>query len=126
MSRSYLESDFYKQQKELGQRMANESYLKSAPALMERKKEIKRQYDEQIAESKRLQAEARAYERSHGNSGNFFKDFKYGFKYGAKQASNVLKPFNKYVAPVISMAGPVGRGIAGATTATAGVLDRLT
>jgi len=124
-SQPYQSTDFYAQQQKLGRQLADESYQKSAPALEERKKEIKRQYDEKVAYINAENARIREYERKHGNSGNFFKDFAYGFKKGLGYTSAILKPFNKYVAPVISMAGPVGSAIAGATTAASGVIDKL-
>jgi hypothetical protein len=38
-----------------------------------------------------------------------------------------LKPFNKYVAPVLSsVGGPVGKGISSGVSGASGVLDKLT
>jgi hypothetical protein len=66
--------------------------------------------------------EVEEYERTHGQSGNFFTDFKYGLSSANKM---FLKPFNKYVAPVLSMAGPVGQSIASTTSTVSGIVDKL-
>lgn len=72
---------------------------------------------------KRVQDEVKEYEKTHGNSGNFFTDF----KFGVKSANNsILKPFNKYASPVLSMAGPIGSAIAKTTNTTSGIVDKLT
>jgi hypothetical protein len=66
--------------------------------------------------------EVEEYERTHGHSGNFFSDFKYGVSTANKM---ILKPFNKYVAPVLSKAGPIGQTIAGTTSTISGIVDKL-
>lgn len=74
------------------------------------------------AEIKKVEDEVKEYERTHGNSGNFFADF----KYGVSSANNkFMKPFNKYVSPVISKMGPVGASIATSTNYTSGIVDKL-
>ena len=65
--------------------------------------------------------EAREYERSHGNSGNFFKDFKYGVKYSNKY----IKPFNKYATPVLSKMGGTGQAVSSITSNASGIIDKL-
>jgi hypothetical protein len=68
--------------------------------------------------------EVKEYERTHGNSGNFLKDFKFGFKKGNEM---FVKPFNKYVAPVLSsVGGPIGKSIGTASSGYSGVVDKLT
>ena len=68
-------------------------------------------------------AEVKDWERTHGNSGNFFTDFKWGVGSANKQ---FMQPFNKYVAPALSMAGPIGASVAKSAGAVSGVVDRLT
>ena len=78
-------------------------------------------YKNEVINAKK--AEVKEYERTHGHSGNFFTDFKFGVGSANNQ---FLKPFNKYVAPAISMAGPVGAAVAKSTQSVSGVVDRLT
>jgi hypothetical protein len=66
--------------------------------------------------------EARAYERSHGNSGSFFKDMKWGMKYGN---NSFIKPFKKYADPVLSKLGPVGNSVSSISGNISGVVDKL-
>jgi hypothetical protein len=68
-------------------------------------------------------AEARAYERSHGNSGNVFKDIKWGIQKG-NQA--YIKPFLKYAGPVLEKMGPTGQAVVKTTSGVSGVVDKLT
>lgn len=68
-------------------------------------------------------AEWRAKHIDPNLTGNFFNDFAYGFK-SANRA--ILQPFNKYVAPVLSIAGgPMGGSIASATKGFSGVVEKL-
>jgi hypothetical protein len=64
--------------------------------------------------------EAKEYERSHGNSGNFFTDFRYGLREGNK----FLKQFNKYASPILNKTA-VGSMVTGITSNTSGVIDKL-
>ena len=75
------------------------------------------------ADKEQAKAEARAYERSHGFSGNFFKDMQYGMKAANQQ---FLKPFIKYAGPVVSKLGPEGEAIMKSTQGVSGVVDKLT
>lgn len=68
-------------------------------------------------------AEVKEYERTHGFSGNFLKDFTWGVTHAN---DTMLKPFNKYIAPVLSaVGGPIGKSIATTTSGFSGVVDRL-
>ena len=67
--------------------------------------------------------EVREYERSHGNSGNFFKDMKWGV---AKGNQTFIKPFIKYAGPIVSKMGPQGQAIMKSTEGVSGVVDKLT
>ena len=71
----------------------------------------------------RAKAEARSYERSHGNSGNFFSDMKWGMQKG-NQA--FIKPFIKYAGPIVGKMGPTGAAVMKSTEGVSGVVDKLT
>jgi len=106
---------FWNRQQEIQKQLQEETYKKG--------KETISPYDQKLAEMIAYEkAKVRAYERSHGNSGNFFKDFKYGLKYGS---NHFIKPITKHAAPVISMLGPVGAAVGTSMTAVSGVIDKL-
>lgn len=73
-------------------------------------------------EIKRVQDEVKEYERTHGQSGNFFKDFKYGLSHAN---NTIIKPFNKYVAPILSKTGAYGAAVGSATNTMSGIVDKL-
>lgn len=81
--------------------------------------ELDKYRQEQI---KKVQDEVKEYERTHGFSGDFVKDFTYGFKKGNEM---FIKPFNKYVSPVLSKLGPVGSAIGSASSTYSGIVDKL-
>jgi hypothetical protein len=69
----------------------------------------------------KVQAEVKEYERTHGQSGNFWKDFKYGV---VSANNSTIKPFLKYTKPVLSMT-PIGASASSAVEGLSGVVDRL-
>ena len=66
--------------------------------------------------------EAKAYERAHGNSGNFLKDFRWGMKYSN---NTFIKPFNKYATPVLNKLGGTGQAVSKITGNASGIIDKL-
>lgn len=66
--------------------------------------------------------EVKQYERSHGNSGNFLKDMKWGM---TKGNSAYIKPFIKYVGPIVSKLGPEGQAVMKSVEGVSGVVDKL-
>ena len=73
-------------------------------------------------EIEKVKEEVKEYERTHGNSGNFLKDFKYGV---STANDRYLKPFNKYASPIVGKLGPIGAAISTSTNYTSGVVDKL-
>ncbi len=108
-------SNFWKQQEDVKTLNDQERMKKEKQNISELDK-----YKNEVFETARQ--EARAYERSHGNSGNFLKDFKWGMKYGNEK---FVKPFKKYSDPVLSKLGPMGNSISGITGNVSGVVDKL-
>ena len=112
-------SDFWNNQSRL-----QENYKKMQYEQNERDKELERErnarYRGEIIDD--MKRKVKEEEAASGHSGNFFKDFKYGVKEANK---TVMRPFNKYVAPVLSMTGPIGSAISSSTRAVSGVVDKL-
>ena len=90
----------------------------------ERDKELeKKQFDRYKNDLiKDMKDKVREEEARTGHSGNFLKDFNYGVKEANR---TMLKPFNKYIAPDLSFAGPIGSTISSTTKTISGVVDKL-
>jgi len=111
-----LYKSFWDQQEQIRQQQIKDGNERNRTAVSELDR-----YKQGVIEQ--AKAEARAYERSHGNSGNFFSDMKWGMQKG-NQA--FIKPFLKYAGPVLDKMGPTGQAVVKTTSGVSGVVDKLT
>jgi hypothetical protein len=110
-----LYKGFWDEQQKLRQDILNSQYALENNTISELDK-----YKQE--EIKKVQDEVKQYERTHGFSGNFLKDFSFGFKQGNEM---FIKPFNKYVSPMLSKLGPTGSAIGSASNTYSGIVDKL-
>jgi hypothetical protein len=111
-----LYKSFWDQQEQIRQQQIKDGNERNRTAVSE----LDRYKQDVIDQAK---AEVRAYERSHGNSGSFFKDMKFGMNYGNRA---FIKPFIKYAGPIVGKMGPTGAAVMKSTEQVSGVVDKLT
>jgi hypothetical protein len=110
-----LYKGFWDEQLKLRQDILNDRYAMDKNTISELDK-----YKQD--EIKKVQDEVKEYERTHGFSGNFGNDFMFGFRKGNEM---FVKPFNKYVSPMLSKLGPVGSAVGSASSTYSGIVDKL-
>lgn len=124
-SSNSLYKGFWDEQAKIKQELLNKQNLEDVLYKADREK-AREDYRLRPEREAQWEKEAEEWRRKNVDpnlTGNFFNDFVYGFKSANR---TIMNPFNKYVAPVISVAGgPIGKGIAGATNQFSGIVEKL-
>jgi hypothetical protein len=89
---------FWKEQQDIRNGLVNKQ---NEDTKIAKDRERQQREEERQKEIKKVEEEARIWNESHGNSGNFLKDFKYGFKTAKKKFFDPVMNVANKAAPVL-------------------------